>query len=285
MGIVTRAHGAVRSKGADDPILTSKITVPTLPGWVVPRPRVGKLITDGVRGAADHGHRPAGRLARRWPSRCGPRDPPPLHGGLAHPSTPTTTGPRSSGPTSWPPCGGRPVTVPPTMFAPTRSAVDHGFLLRLASVLAARDTPVTGVLYHLHLVTEPAHPRWAGVHPAGTGHPALHFVMSSRMDPLLPLHRYRLAGELTEVRADDLAFSVPESGALLAHHGITLSAVALQCLTGRTEGWPAGVRLAALSLDGHSDPGAIRQGTGRGLQRRHQLPSRRGPQRPGSCHP
>ena len=50
MGIVPHARGAARSKGADDPILTSKITVPTLPGWVVPRPRVDELITDGVRG-------------------------------------------------------------------------------------------------------------------------------------------------------------------------------------------------------------------------------------------
>ena len=74
------------------------------------------------------------------------------------------------------------------------------------------------------------------------------------MDPLLPLHRYRLAGELTEIRANDLTLSVSESGAILARHGITLSAAALQCLTGRTEGWAAGVRLAALSLDGHPDP-------------------------------
>ncbi len=50
MGIVTHAHGAARSRGADDPILTSKITAPTLPGWVVPRPRVEELIADGVRG-------------------------------------------------------------------------------------------------------------------------------------------------------------------------------------------------------------------------------------------
>ena len=86
---------------------------------------------------------------------------------------------------------------------------------------------------------------------AGTG---LRLVISSRVDPILPLHRYRLAGELTEIRADDLAFSVPESGLLLAHHGITLSDRGLACLTERTEGWAAGVRLAALSLDGHPDP-------------------------------
>jgi LuxR family transcriptional regulator, maltose regulon positive regulatory protein len=87
-----------------------------------------------------------------------------------------------------------------------------------------------------------------------SAHPALHLVISSRMDPLLPLHRFRLAGDLTEIRASDLAFSVPESSLLLAHHDISLSRVAVQRLTQRTEGWAAGLRLAALSLDGHPDP-------------------------------
>jgi LuxR family maltose regulon positive regulatory protein len=84
--------------------------------------------------------------------------------------------------------------------------------------------------------------------------PYLHLVISSRIDPLLPLHRYRLTGELTEIRAEDLAFSVTESRLLMAQHGITLSAPALESLVERTEGWAAGIRLAAISLDGHPDP-------------------------------
>ena len=102
------------------------------------------------------------------------------------------------------------------------------------------------VLDDLHLLTEPAILDGLA-YVLRNATPGLHLVVSSRMDPLLPLHRYRLTGELTEIRADDLAFSVPESGALLAHHGITLPAAALQRLTGRTEGWAAGVRMAALS--------------------------------------
>ena len=74
------------------------------------------------------------------------------------------------------------------------------------------------------------------------------------MDPLLPLHRYRLAGELTEIRASDLAFTIAEAGLLLARHGSTLSADSLECLTRRTEGWAAGLRLAAISMDTHPDP-------------------------------
>ena len=53
MGMATNPHGAARPRGipgSDDPILMSKITVPALPGWVVARPRVEKLIADGARG-------------------------------------------------------------------------------------------------------------------------------------------------------------------------------------------------------------------------------------------
>ena len=71
--------------------------------------------------------------------------------------------------------------------------------------------------------------------------PGLRLVVSSRVDPLLPLHRYRLAGELTEIRASDLAFSTAEARLLLAQHGSSLSADSLKCLTRRTEGWAAGL--------------------------------------------
>jgi hypothetical protein len=72
------------------------------------------------------------------------------------------------------------------------------------------------------------------------------------MDPP-PLHRYRLAGGLTEIRASDLAFTVPEAGQLMDRHGITLTADSLECLTWRTEGWAAGLRLAAISMGTHPD--------------------------------
>ena len=68
--------------------------------------------------------------------------------------------------------------------------------------------------------------------------PGLRLVASSRMDPLLPLHRYQLAGELAEIRASDLAFSTAEASLLLARHGITLSADSLECTGGRRAGRP-----------------------------------------------
>ena len=61
-------------------------------------------------------------------------------------------------------------------------------------------------------------------------------------------------GELTEILASDLAFTVAEAGELLARHGITLTADSLEFLTRRTEGWAAGLRLAAISMGTHPGP-------------------------------
>ena len=242
----------MRADGADDPVLTSKITVPSLPGWAVERARIERLIAAGVRG----------------------------------PLT-TITGPPGSGKTmaiaSWAASSADPgllawvtlddydnrpevfwsyvlaalrragVAVPPVSPAADGGTADHIFLLRLASVLAAQERPVVLVLDDAHLLTE--RDLLDGLaYVLRSAAPGLHLVVSSRMDPLLPLHRYRLAGELTEIRVDDLAFSLPESTALMAQHRITLSAGALERLVARTEGWAAGIRLAAISLDGHPDP-------------------------------
>jgi LuxR family transcriptional regulator, maltose regulon positive regulatory protein len=124
----------------------------------------------------------------------------------------------------------------------------------LTAALAAQDPPVTLVLDDMHLVTEPKVLKGLEFVLRNTG-PGLHLVVASRMDPPLPLHRYRLVGQLTEIRASDLAFSTAEAGLLLAQHGSTLTLGLLDSLTERTEGWAAGLRLAAISLDTHPDPG------------------------------
>jgi LuxR family maltose regulon positive regulatory protein len=83
--------------------------------------------------------------------------------------------------------------------------------------------------------------------------PGLRFVLATRHDVRLELHRLRVAGELTELRAADLRFSAAEARELLAAAGVRLAEPALSLLVHRTEGWAAGLRLAALSLAGHSD--------------------------------
>src|ERR1700729_2315850 len=84
--------------------------------------------------------------------------------------------------------------------------------------------------------------------------PELRFVLATRHDLRLGLHRLRLEGELTEIRTADLRFSVTEAGELLAAAGVVLPGSALAVLHERAEGWAAGLRLAALSLAGHEDP-------------------------------
>lgn len=85
-------------------------------------------------------------------------------------------------------------------------------------------------------------------------YPPLRLVLAARSDPLLPLHRYRLAGRIRELRAGDLAMTTDEARALLAAHDVTLPDDALEMLTSRTEGWPAGIRLSALRMAGTDHP-------------------------------
>ncbi|MGH9108951.1 MAG: LuxR C-terminal-related transcriptional regulator [Acidimicrobiales bacterium] len=82
----------------------------------------------------------------------------------------------------------------------------------------------------------------------------MRFVLATRHDVQLGLHRLRLEGDLAEIRGADLRFSLVEAEALLETAGVKLSGEALRVLHERTEGWAAGLRLAALSLAGHPDP-------------------------------
>ena len=81
-----------------------------------------------------------------------------------------------------------------------------------------------------------------------------HLVLITRADPNLRLGRMRAAGQLSEIRADELAFNTHEASSLLVADGIRLSSDSVWDLMRRTEGWPAGMHLAALSLAGRDDP-------------------------------
>jgi LuxR family transcriptional regulator, maltose regulon positive regulatory protein len=83
--------------------------------------------------------------------------------------------------------------------------------------------------------------------------PNAHLVLITRTDPILRLGRLRAAGQLAEIRADDLAFTQDEAYSILASDGVQLSDDSVSELVHRTEGWPAGVYLAALSLVGRPD--------------------------------
>ena len=84
--------------------------------------------------------------------------------------------------------------------------------------------------------------------------PQMHLVIATREDPPLPLPRLRARGLLTELRAADLRFTPAEAAEFLNQSmGLNLSAEDIAALESRTEGWIAGLQLAALSMRGHQD--------------------------------
>jgi len=78
-------------------------------------------------------------------------------------------------------------------------------------------------------------------------------VLLTRSDPPLPLHLYRLAGALAEIRAADLAFTPDEAAALMRYQKLELTPSEVAELQNRTDGWPAGLMFAAMGLAGKSD--------------------------------
>ncbi|HEY7630295.1 MAG TPA: LuxR C-terminal-related transcriptional regulator [Thermoleophilaceae bacterium] len=81
----------------------------------------------------------------------------------------------------------------------------------------------------------------------------LHLVIASRADPQLSLHKLRVEGRLTDLRSAELAFTEEEAAELFSLAGVELTDEQLKTLHSRTEGWVAGLRLAALSLANTTD--------------------------------
>jgi LuxR family maltose regulon positive regulatory protein len=90
--------------------------------------------------------------------------------------------------------------------------------------------------------------------------PRMHLVIATREDPHLPLARLRARGQLTELRAADLRFTPAEAAEFLNQvMGLNLSVEDIAALETRTEGWIAGLQLAALSMQGRGDIGRFIQ--------------------------
>lgn len=250
---MTAQVGAGARTGAPPgvPLLASKLAVPVLPEGLVLRRRLAESLEAGVRGpltvlAASPG---AGKTAllNSWIRARGPADPVSwltlepddegdrfwsyLHVALdvsaytaEHPWTPAP--------------GGVPTKV---------------YLAQLANALARQPRPVLVILDDFHQVADPTVPdglEFLLRHTAGR----LRLVIATRVDPDLPLHRWRLSGELIEIDDRELAFTLDETADLLARHGVELPDTHLAALHAHTEGWAAGLRLAALAMREHPDP-------------------------------
>ncbi|PYC77383.1 helix-turn-helix transcriptional regulator [Streptomyces tateyamensis] len=229
----------------EDPVLTGRLRAARVPATYVRRAGLAERLTQGVR---DHplvlvnGPAGAGKtlLVSDWARSRGAPDQP-----------------------AW-------LTVeaednaPGAFWTAIRQALDQAGLLapetagaplpdptarpaaRLAAELAARRSPVVVVLDEFERIVDPdttAELHLLLRHADGK----LRLVLVGRNEPLLPLHRYRAADEITEIRAADLAFSAEETAELLERHGLALSADGARVLTERTQGWAAGLRLWALA--------------------------------------
>ncbi|NES29242.1 AAA family ATPase [Micromonospora terminaliae] len=243
--------GGLGAAGA--PLLASRLAPAALPEPVLVRPRLLDRLDQGAAGPVTLVLAPAGwgktTLLAGW-ARAVPAEPPPawvtveegdtgerLWAYLAAALREAAEGVPDEGPR------------PPVPDGPPRP--DQ--LEVLAAALAARERPVLLVLDDLHRVTDPA--ALTGLefllrHSEGR----LRLVAATRTDPPLALHRWRLAGELTEVGPGELAFTPDEVADLLVAHGVPLPAAAVPRLADRTGGWPAGLRFAALALRAQADP-------------------------------
>jgi LuxR family maltose regulon positive regulatory protein len=142
--------------------------------------------------------------------------------------------------------GAEAATATPDFYAP-------GMVSRVLSELADAGGDLMLVIEDLHELNSPE--ALGQLTQLLTDLPAgVHALLTTRHDLPLRLHQLRLAGELAEIRAADLQFTERETRQLLAASGITLSEAGVALLHQRTEGWAAGLRLAALSMAGNPDP-------------------------------
>ena len=244
-----------------DPIMTAKFLVPTLPPWGVTRPRLVDDISRGVREQLTLVSAPAGcgktMLAATWVAAG-----------------------QAPGPVVW--LSLDEDDAQPGMFwsyvltalarsgvilsgvgLPARAdKVDQSVLIRLAAGLSERPEPVVLILDNAQVLTGRAvldELDFLLRHAGGR----LRLVILTRDDPELSLYRYRLAGSITEVRLDQLAFTPAEGRAVLTAYHTDLSEAAATAVVERAQGWAAGLRLAALSL--RHRPEADRQGSHAGI--------------------
>ncbi|WP_423835943.1 AAA family ATPase [Streptomyces endophytica] len=239
-----------------DPLLDAKLTVPAAPRAHVPRHRLLDGLSAGAAGPLTLVTGPAGTgkttLAAAWARSGGPPGPvawltldaydrtpgvfwsyvvealrralPRLPDGIGMPSSPGEAG--------------------------------TSLLTRLAAATERLPAPVVLVLDGFEKVAGRRVPAGLEFLLDHAG-PLWRLVITSRVDPLLPLHRYRAEDRLTEVRGADLAFTPHETAVLLRRHGLRPPDDVAQALTRRTEGWAAGLRLCVLAMCRTGDPAAF----------------------------
>jgi LuxR family maltose regulon positive regulatory protein len=232
----------------------AKLSPPGLPDWIVTRPRIAKSIDKGVhQGTVTVISGPPGAgkttalaqwvAAGRWPGPVAwlaldEYDDTPerfwrnLAAALTHAG----------------------VQVPAGGLAWAR----EGALL-IASALAVQRPRAVLALDDLHLIRSPEVAVGLG-YLLRHAKPGLRVIAATRADQPLPLHEHILSGDLTEIRAGQLAFTGPETRLLLERHNCAAYREALMPLVKKMEGWVTGLRFVAIALAGGSGPGGSEHG-------------------------
>ncbi|BCY11374.1 LuxR C-terminal-related transcriptional regulator [Actinoplanes sp. L3-i22] len=233
---------------ADGSLLASKFAVPAAPPFMVARPALLTRLSEGVRGPVTLVTGLAGsgktQLLASW-VRARPVDWPIAWVTCENGDEPAATlwsyvleGLRRAG-------------VPAPEPAVPGAAASRAVLARLAAIIDQQRTPVVLILDGAAQL--PGREWAAGLEFLLAHSDGLRVILTGRWDPPLPLYRYRLAGQLREVRTADLAFTADETARLMELHGVPLAGPEVAALLDRTEGWAAGIRLCACAMQGSAD--------------------------------
>jgi LuxR family transcriptional regulator, maltose regulon positive regulatory protein len=244
-------HPGAYTTPAGDPVLTAKLRLPVVAPWTVARQRLLDRMAQGGGGPLTIVVGPAGAgkttLGGAWVAAR------PKGGPAVWVSLDAQDG-RTGVLWTYLLAGLDQAGVPVgSVGLPDRpEAVETSTLTRLAAVLSEQPRPVTVVLDNAEVLTDP-----------GTAEsldfllrhadPQLRLILLGRTGPAFPLHRYRLAGSVVEIRPAELAFTVPEAQALFAAHHAELPESEVAAIVARTRGWAAGLRLTARSLQWGTD--------------------------------
>jgi LuxR family maltose regulon positive regulatory protein len=245
----TTALGSASRGRRSDRVESAAFVVPRPPAAVVRRARLEALLDAGTQDPLTLVSAPAGTgktvLVSSWAAGSDPARTVvwvSLRDATVGPATfwqLVTTGLDQSG-----------VGLPPLRHAGPDGG-DPSDTTSIAEAVRARRVPVVLVLDCDGVLTSEVTERLDALMRRAGGR--LRVVLLTREDPLLPLHRYRLAGTVTELRMADLSFTRDEARELLAGLGVDLSENAMEALIGRTQGWAAGLRMAAMSLAHRAD--------------------------------
>jgi LuxR family maltose regulon positive regulatory protein len=150
-------------------------------------------------------------------------------------------------------CPGVPSTSPLHELVVPRTTVGIDFLTDLLGALETVPTRVELVLDDAHHLRSPETLHGLRLLLRNRRSP-VRLILASRFDPALPVARLRLEERLCELRTTQLRFSADETATLTERCGLRLTGHQTALLHARTDGWAAGIRLAALPLRGHPDP-------------------------------